>query len=719
MRILVSWLRDFVDVPGSPEEIARTMSARGFAVEGIEPVDTALSDDVSAVARRAEADAVLDFEVTANRPDCLSVAGLAREVATAYGLQVRRPVVRGANPSGSPGEPERLAPHALTLAPLKSVETPDIGVVIENPELCPRYAGAVADVTVGQSPAWMQARLRAAGVRPISNIVDVTNYVLIELGHPMHAFDLTTLAGAEIRVRTARVGETLRTLDGQMRTLSPDMLVIADAERATAIAGVMGGADSEVTEETKAIVLESAYFHPLSVRRTSKALGLKTEASIRFERGADPRLPVTAMERAAALLELIGAGRARGTVVDRYPSRAEPTMLRLRRDKIEGLLGAAVPDADVKAILEGLGFALRDAAGPSAGLGAGGWDVTVPTRRVDVRREVDLIEEVARHYGLDRLPATFPALDAPPPPIDPRITRARHMRTVLTAAGFSEAVTFGFVAEASAAPFAAEGNLVPIANPLSENFAVLRPSALPGLLDAVAHNRRREQRDVRVFEIGAHFTRADGERRAVACVWTGAAVVDHWAGGGRDVDFFDIKGVAERICAEARVAVHAESHRESWLVPGRTAALAANGTRVGVLGQLAPSLADAHGLPPGDAVYVAEVDLDALERVSVGEVRVEPLPRYPSVTRDISLLLDDTIAAADVRRTIHDAAPDLLVRVREFDRYQGKGIPERKVSLSFRLTFRSSDRTLTDTEVQEAMDRVLAALTARHGAVQR
>ena len=682
MKILLSWLRDFVDVPGSPEEIARTMSVRGFAVEGIEPV--------------GDADAVLDFEITANRPDCMSVMGMAREVATAYGLQVRRPVV-GA--------------EQLALTSLKDVDKADIDVVIDNADLCLRYAGAVADVTVGPSPPWLQARLQAAGVRPISNIVDVTNYVLLEMGQPMHAFDLATLAGAQIRVRTARPGEKLRTLDGQVRELAPDMLVIADAERATALAGVMGGADSEVTGGTTAIVLESAYFNPRSVRRTSKLVGLKTEASMRFERGADPRLPVTAMERAAALLEAIGAGKARGTVVDRYPTRVEPGVVRLRRAKIAGLLGADIPDADVKRILESLGFALKEAPP--------GWDISVPTRRVDVQREVDLIEEVARHYGFDRLPVTFPALTAAPPPVDPRITRARQLRAALTAAGFSEAVTFGFIAEAAAAPFAAEGDLVPIANPLSENFAVLRPSALPGLVDAVAHNRRREQRDVRLFEIGNRFTRSAGERRAVACVWTGTAGADHWGGGAREVDFFDIKGIAERIAQVARAEVRAEAHREGWLVPGRTAAMLTNGSRVGVVGQLSPAITERHGLAPGEAVYAAEIDLDALDTAAAAELRFEPLPKYPSVVRDVSILVDDTVAAADIRTTIRAAAPATLVRVREFDRYQGQGIPENKVSLSLRLTFRSSDRTLTDAEVQDAMQRVVAALQERHSAIQR
>ena len=685
MRIQFSWLRELVDVPGSPASVAQTMSVRGFAVEGIETL--------------ADGDAVLDFEITANRPDCLSLIGMAREVATAYGLPLRAasgPAVPAGPPSAGPAK----------------IDSADISITIENADLCPRYVGAVADVSVKPSPAWMQARLHAAGVRPINNIVDVTNYVLLELGQPMHAFDLDTLADATIRVRTAMPGERIRTLDGQSRDLSPEMLVIADAKRASAIAGVMGGADSEVTNTTKTIVLESAYFDPRSVRRTSKKLGLRSEASMRFERGADPGLPATAMARALALLETIDAGRGRGALVDCYPNLRNPLRLRLRRARIAGLLGAALPDADVRRILDGLGFTLHDVAD--------GWDVEVPTRRVDALREVDLIEELARHYGFDRLPVTFPTLTFAPRPLDPRILQARHLRAILTAEGFHEAVTFGFVAQAPAARFAPESDVVAIANPLSENFAVLRPSALPGLIDAVAHNRHREQRDVRLFEIGARFSRTAGERRAVACVWTGAAAPGHWAGGARDVDLFDMKGVVERVCEAAGASIDSTvACREPWLTPGRSAEARVNGTRVGLFGQLAADVASAHGLP-ADPVYVAEIQLDVIEALGrSGDLRVEPLPRYPSVTRDISVLVDDTLAAADVRTTIRGAAPNTLVRVVEFDRYQGAGVPDLKVSLSIRLTFRSAERTLTDSEVQVAMEQILFALKTRHGAVQR
>ena len=704
MKVLYSWLREFVDVPEPADDVAARLSVRGFAVEGIEG---------------AGDDAVIDFEVTGNRPDCMSIIGLAREVATAYGLPLREPV------EGGPHAPGRVSLAALS--PVRGPESSDSGasvrgpgssdpgevsVHLDDPDLGPRYAGAVADVTMGPSPDWMQARLKTAGVRPISNVVDITNYVLLELGQPMHAFDLTKVGGAQIRVRRARAGERITTLDGQSRTLAPDMLVIADAAVPIAVAGVMGGADSEVGAGTRTIVFESASFNANSVRRTSKALGLKTEASTRFERGVDPNLPLLAMQRACALLEATGAGRARGQVVDAYPAVAAPRQLALRRDRLSALLGVTVPDGDVTRILSSLGFGLAAADD--------GWTVSVPTRRVDVLREVDLIEEVARHYGFDLIPATFPELRTAPPAMDPRIVRARHLRTVLTGAGFSEAVTFGFIGEPAAAAFAADGDVAPIANPLSETFAVLRPSALPGLLDAVAHNRRREQRHVRLFEIGNVFSKRCGERRSLALAWTGAAELPHWSAPAADVTFFDLKGAVERVCQALRVEAVTIPHVEPWLVPGQTAALVSGERRIGVLGRLTNALAERHGLSGDDAVFVADIDLDAADRAAdSSDLHVVPLPRFPSVTRDVAVLVADTLPAAALRATVQRAAPSSLADVREFDRYQGKGVPEGKVSLALRLTFRAADRTLTDGEVQAAMDAVVAALVSEHGAIQR
>ncbi|MBI4486310.1 MAG: phenylalanine--tRNA ligase subunit beta, partial [Acidobacteria bacterium] len=601
MRLPVSWLRDFVDVTAPADEIAGKLALRGFEVASIEPAD--------------DADAVIDFEITANRPDCLSVIGLAREVATTYDLPVR-------SPSSDPGSTIRVASVPIG-------ESDRVRVTNVDADLCPRYAAAVVEVAPGRSPAWLSARLQAAGIRPISPIVDITNYVNVELGQPMHAFDLARLAGGEIRVRRAKAGEIITTLDGVERTLEPDMLVIADADRAQAIAGVMGGAASEVSEATRIVVFESACFTPASVRRTSKRLGLKTEASSRFERGSDPNAPVVALQRAVSLMEQLGAGRTLGPIVDRYPDVREPRHLHLRRDRLAQLLGASVPDAEVERILRRLGLASTRAGD--------GWDVLAPTYRVDLIREVDLIEEVGRHHGFDKLEPAFPVVTAVAPSPDPRIPRDRLVRRALTAEGISEAVTFGFI-EARTAELFAGANAPPavaIANPLSAKFDTLRPSLIPGLVDAVAHNRRHGRRDVRLFEIGARFS-PSGETRGVAVAWTGNAGADHWSGGAREVDFFDLKGVAEQLCGLLGVPARFAPAVEPYLVPGQTSVvLAPTGAAIGRVGLVAPQIADARGLPRQDRVLVAELDLDAMASMrATTDDRTRPLPRHPSIVRD-------------------------------------------------------------------------------------
>jgi phenylalanyl-tRNA synthetase beta chain len=695
MRLVLSWLREFVDVKASAEEIADTLSLRGFEVASIEPL--------------GGGDAVIDFEITANRPDCLSVLGLAREVATAYDL---------------PLAPPSTDRHArVRLAELPVALTSDrVTVSIDDEELCPRYAAAAADISAAVSPEWMTARLLAAGVRPISPIVDITNYVNLEIGQPMHAFDHAKLAGAEIHARRARPGETITTLDGVARTLDLDMLVIADRDRAQAVAGVMGGAASEVSATTKTVVFESAYFKPASVRRTSKRLGLKTEASTRFERGADIGAQALAIQRAVALMEQIGAGRATGPIVDGYPHPRERKRIHLRRTRLALLFGVPVPDDEVVRILRGLGLDVSPTPD--------GWDAIAPTFRVDLLREADLIEEVGRHYGFDKLEATFPMMTQPAPPPDPRIPRDQLVRRVLTAAGCSEAVTFGFIEAVAAEPFLSPvtaSEMIAIANPLSAKFDTLRPSLLPGLVDAVAYNRRHGRRDVRLFEIGTRFGR-HGETRGVALAWTGAGGSDHWSGGGREVDFFDVKGVAEQVTATLDVAVTFEPLDVPFLVAGQAASMrladgAGSGPVVGLVGRVAPALADARGLPRQDGVFVAELSLDALTRARAQtDDAARPLPRHPFVVRDLSIVVADTLPAAIIRGTILTAArevPAPLVAISVFDRYQGKGVPPESVSLSLRLTFQALDRTLTDAEVQQSFDAILAALVRVHAAVQR
>jgi phenylalanyl-tRNA synthetase beta chain len=684
VKVPLSWIREFVDVTASAEAIGTLMGVRGLALEGLE----AHGDDV-----------VMDFDVTANRPDCMSVIGIAREIATAYQLPLRN----------SPPEGRRSRELTVNGA---------LSITIDEPELCCRYVGAVAEVTVGPSPQWMQDRLTMCGVRPISNIVDITNYVMLELGQPMHAFDLAKMRQGKIVVRRARPGETMTTLDGKQRVLTADMLVIADAECAEDIGGVMGGASSEIGSATTRVAFEAAYFSPSQIRSTSKKLSIKTEASSRFERGADRTAPPRAMARALQLLEQIGAGRFTGDATDSYPTPNQPQTMRLDRARIAGLLGMDVPDDAVERILTSLGFAISQAPSPKPDAPEG-WEVIPPPWRVDMHRQVDLIEEVGRHHGFEHLPTTFPGVEQAPPPSDPRIARDRRARTALLGMGFSEAITFAFIASKAAESFLHEQEPVALANPLSELFTTMRPSVLSGVIDAISHNRRHGRPDVRLFEIGTRFS-PDGETRSAGFAWTGLATPDHWSGGRRPVDFYDVKGVVEQLAAVYQVTPSFADTSQAYLVAGRAAAIVVNGMTIGVFGQLAPAIAEARELPATDEIYVGEINLDALSAAAPGEtLRAATLPKYPSVVRDVSILVSDALSAETVRGTIRSAAPNTLIQMREFDRYQGKGIPDGQVSLSFRLVFQSPERTLTDDEVQAAMQRIIDALTRDLQAVQR
>ncbi len=715
MRILVSWLKEYVDVPVAVDQLGRDLTMRGFEVAAVDPVDGRPDDGV------------IDFEITANRPDCLSVVGMAREVAVRYGQTLRSP---------EPGVGSRESGVDTPVPETRDPRPGDLRVTVERADLCPVYAAAVMDVTVGPSPAWLVERLTLSGVRSINNIVDVTNYVLLELNQPLHAFDFDTIGGLRqdsgaqgrhLIVRAARPGETLTTLDGIERTLDADMLVIADDRGAQAVAGVMGGGSTEISAATRTIAIESAYFTPAQVRRTRRRLQLSTEASYRFERGTDPSMPVRALRRAVELITQIGAGTARPGEVVTGQRAPEPRTVGLRWARIGRVLGMEVPVEEVEQILTSLGFRLHrrgDEAASDAVARGDAWDVVVPGWRGDVTREEDLIEEVARCAGYDRLPVTFPAMAVPPARTAPRLVRDARVRDLLVGAGFAEAVTFTFIEKAAAAPF--DEAPIAIANPLSESFAVLRPSVLPGVIDSLSHNRRREQRDIRLFELGTRFTTTHGESRSVALAWTGAASAEHWSGSGRLVDAYDVLGVVQRIADVLRVRVTVDAADHPALVNGRAARLVVGGSpdervHVGWVGQLASALAEARGLPAADPVLIAEVDLDLAapaydpDRQAV----MQPLPRHPSVIRDLSIVVPADLPAARVRGTIHASAPPTLVAVREFDRYQGTSLPAGKISLSLRLTFRAAERTLTDAEVQAATEAIVAALAAEHGATLR
>ena len=701
MKVLVSWLRELVDVPVGIEALAERLHLAGFELASITPVDPVAGPD----GPTAAPDAVIDFEITANRPDALGVSGFAREVAALYDVPLRyRPT------------PPPSSPHPSTVGPLR--------VSIDEPALCPRFTAALADVTVGPSPAWLAARLTACGVRSINNIVDVTNYVMLETGHPIHAYDLARLAETELRARRARASEPVRTLDGVTRSASGDMLVIADAARAQGFGGIMGGGDSEVTEATTAIAVESAHFAPSQVRRTARRLGLSTEASHRFERGADYDGAAAALARALQLVDQIGAGTVRPGWIDakgQIPAPRQP--LTLRRARIARVLGYGLDDAVVERILRALGFGLE------AAHYGDGWQVTAPSWRVDVAGEADLIEELARIDGYARIPEAFPPLEAPPPKPTPRLTRDARLRALARAAGFSESVTFSFIARDAALRFAAEADIVGIANPLAETMAVMRPTLLAGLLDSVAHNRRREQKDVRLFELATIFPAGRGEHRALALATLGQASPTHWSGSGRAADLYDTLGGVETLLrAFGLETIVAPEDGVAFLTRDSATAIAVRplGTdvpaqRIGVAGEIAARVADAHGLPARERVFVAELDLDAALAWTTRDerVRAQALPRFPSSTRDISIVVASGLPAASVRATIRRAAPPALVSVQEFDRYQGKGVADGQCSLSLRLVFRAPDRTLTDADVQAAMDGIIAALAQEHGALLR
>lgn len=616
-------------------------------------------------------DTIWEVNVTPNRPDCLGHLGVAREVS------------------------------ALTGAALRSTELPmlpesgaaAIKVTVADREACRRYAALrLTDLIVRQSPLWLRLRLLSLGARAVSNVVDATNLVLFECGQPLHAFDSARLSGGELRVRRAQVGEVLRTLDGQDRELSSDDLVIADAERAVALAGVMGGENSEVSATTTEIVLESAYFAPQLVRRTAKRLGLHSEASHRFERGVDPDGIVHAARRCAGLLMQLSGARVEGALVDAYPSEIPPRHVSLRPERCERLLGFAISATKQAEILQDLGLAVEYT--PQL------LKVTVPPRRPDLSREIDLIEEVARVAGYDRVPSTVPRLLQAPRRLGDALPE--RVRDALTGLGFDEIISYAFVSPSSVAMIEGE-QFVPlrIQNPLREEQSAMRTSLLPGLIAAMARNLPRGETDLRLFEVGERFLPGDTapqQRRLLAGLLAGRQA--GWLQPGGHYDFFDIKGAVDGLLRGlGQPEADYRPGAVSWLHPGVQAELWLGDTLLGHLGELHPELQQRHDL--GDRALLFEIDLDALP--SVTWPKLTALPRFPSVSRDLSFFIDERIAAAAIRQTMQARLPALCVAVQVREDYREAGrVPAGKKSMLWSFTYRALDRTLTDAEVQAA-----------------
>jgi phenylalanyl-tRNA synthetase beta chain len=642
-------------------------------------------------------DVVLEVAVTPNRPDCLSVLGLAREVAALLRQSLRHPKVE------FPEAPETIVSQAR--------------ITILDPVHCPRYAARLLDgLTVGPSPLWLRRRLQVAGIRALNNLVDVTNYVLLELGQPLHAFDFDTLAGQEIVVRLPRPQEqSFTTLDGQDRPLTPDTLLICDRDQPVALAGVMGGLFSEVTAATRRVLIESAYFNPPTIRRTSKRLGLSTEASYRFERGVDPDGVIRALERAAQLMASLGGGRVLAGRLDEYPTPVPRPRLSLRLSRTNRLLGTAYSLPQVQELLAALHL-------PALAIDQETLVLQVPSHRGDLEREIDLIEEVARLGGYDSIPVTLPGGAAAVPSVPPVAKVRRQVRQLLAGQGFCEAVTYSFQSDRIASLLDEAATPLRLANPLSEEQALMRTSLLPGLLEALKRNLQRQMAGVRLFEIAPSFHPEPGrdlprETPWVAGVLCGLREETSWLAPEAFFDFFDVKGVVETLLEGLAVPdlAFVPEALPPWLRYG--ARVLADSRELGCLGELA--LQPAERLDLESPVFLFQLSLEDLAAVTQPFPLYSPLPRFPAVFRDVALVLDQSVSAAAVTQALYRFGRPWLTEARLFDVYSGEQIPPGKRSLAFHLTYRDAARTLTDQAVDNHHQQLVKALAREFGAELR
>ena len=632
-------------------------------------------------------DSVVEFEITNNRPDCLSVRGLARESACTFHTPLTF------------AEPTVTAGHGDIHEKL-SVE-------IKDAELCPRYtARMVKNIKIAPSPKWMRRRLRASGVRPINNIVDITNYVMLEYGQPMHAFDYACLHDGKIIVRRAEEGESLRTLDGNDHALTPGMLVIADPEGPVALAGVMGGANSEITDETTTIVFESANFLGHSIRKTAIALGMRTDASGRFEKGLDLFATVPAVDRACELVEMLGAGDVFDGTIDVLAKEPETTFIELDDKRINALLGTDIPRKFMTDTLTSLGFELN------------GNTLTVPSWRGDCTMLADIAEECARFWGYDKIEATDIRGAATQGGYSEKTLFVRKLGTACRAMGYTEVVTYSFVSPSSLDKIKVPADSplrdnYRILNPLGEDTSVMRTTALPSMLGVLSTNLSRRNMEAKLYEMATVYKKQPGKVLADE-----RTVLTLGAYGG-DVDFFALKGAVEALLCAARtpdVRFTADTETAAFH-PGRCAAVWSGDTRLGTLGQIHPDVCAAYGLD--GATYCAEIDVVLLHDLEGAEPVYTPLPRFPAITRDIAVVCDVSVPVGELTECIRKAEKNVLRGVKLFDVYTGVGIPEGKKSVAFSLTLRSDDGTLTDDHAEEAVRAVLDALRENFGAVIR
>jgi len=628
-------------------------------------------------------DIIMDFEILANRPDCQSIIGVSREVAMATGNKFNEPEISYPTCGGDVND--------------------YISVKVENEQLCPRFTGLIVkNVKIQPSPQWMRNALNAVGIKPINNIVDITNYVMAEYGQPMHAYDLKDVRGAQIIVRNAKKGEVLRTLDEKDRELDEDMLIISDGEGATGIAGIMGGEDSEIKDDTTTIFFEAASFDFASVRVTAKKLGMRTAASSLFEKGVNPALTMTGLRRAAQLVCELGAGEIVDGVIDCYPNPVQQKTVKAEVSYLRTLMGVNVPVEDILSILNRLGIESTEANGVVTSI--------VPMYRTDIERGADLAEEVLRYFGYDKLPSTLMAGEMVPGSMGAKQSFQYALRDMLCGAGFNEAMTFSFIS-----PKAYDLINLPaddtrrmsaqILNPLGEDYSIMRTTLVPSMLTSVAHNYNQKITECALFEIAPVFipkqvpiTELVDERPTLQLGMYGA-----------DVDFYTIKGVVDMLLDRHGIKGSYKRANEPYMHPGRSAVVMVGDTCIACLGQVHPDVAKNYKL--GEA-YIASIDLNSVMSLASSTVDAKTPPKYPAVTRDIALIMNADVPAGDCMDVIASSCGKLLDSISIFDVYQGRGVPEGKKSVAYTFALRAADRTLTDEEINKVWDKVIANVKA-------
>lgn len=671
----------------SEKELGISDSHEGIMILPPEaPVSSPLADYLG--------DVVLYLDVTPNRPDCLSIIGIARELAALTEQEPSLPQIH-------------YEDKGVPIDQLASVE-------IADADLCSRYcASIITGLKVGPSPLWMQQRLLAGGMRPINNIVDVTNYVMLEWGQPLHAFDYRELKEGKIIVRRARNEEVVTTLDGVDRPLTDDMLVIADAQSPVALAGVMGGAESEVTPGTTSVLLESANFNRASIRYTSARLRLQSEASSRFEKGISPELTLPALRRATQLLLELAGGQAAAGVIDVYPGKVEGKPISLSSNQVKRLLGIEVDVDQIAKVLTSLGFRCESAV-PSSELG-----VTVPYWRTDVSSATDLVEEVARIIGYDKLPTTMLGSPLPRQRPNPMIALREGLSGILVGSGFQEVINYSLTSQDMLEKVAPAPAPLRIANPMTREQEYLRTTLRAGLLATLSLNQRREENGIKLFEVGKVYLPREkdlpDEREILAAVLSGPRQELSWLGGEESLDYFDAKGVVECLLNRLALAYSFETCRDEGLHPGRRAEIVLDGNRVGVIGELHPRVTENFEL--SGPVYLLEIDVTRLLPYTLSPRKYQPLPRFPGTIRDMALVLDAHLVSQKVCDIIKGFP--LVSQVTLFDHYTGEQLPRGKKSLAYRVVYQSPTHTLTDAEVDRVHQEIISLLNKELGATLR